>query len=82
MLGASDREWEDTGWLDWWAALYCDESFVPCHRMPDEPLAAWDEDDYTPTLTRWKRAGAAPWPTLTTWPGWPLPQLGVPHMCQ
>ncbi len=122
MLAAGDREWEDTGWLDWWAALYGDESFIaahhtqdtashrarivpshrarvvlthharivsghhgrvaPGHHTQDEPLFVWDEDDYPPTLTRWKRAGAAPWPTLTTWPGWPLPQLGVPHMCQ
>ena len=26
-----------------------------------------------------KRAGAAGWPVCPTWPGWPLPQFGVPH---
>ena len=25
------------------------------------------------------RAGAAGWPVCPTWPGWPLPQFGVPQ---
>ncbi len=36
----------------------------------------------TPTWTSRNRAGEAPWPTRATWPGWPFPQLGVPHTTQ
>jgi hypothetical protein len=37
---------------------------------------------YTPTLTFLNLAGAAPWPVWAICEGWPLPQLGVPHMIQ
>src|SRR5579859_3524328 len=36
----------------------------------------------TPTLTRRKRAGAAPWLVWMICDGCPLPQLGVPHRLQ
>src|SRR5512140_2152177 len=36
----------------------------------------------TPTLTRRKRAGAAPWPVPIVCCGCPLPQFGVPHKVQ
>ena len=36
----------------------------------------------TPTWTLRNRAGEAPCPTRPTCPGWPLPQLGVPHTTQ
>ena len=36
----------------------------------------------TPSCTFRNLEGDAPWPTRATWPGWPLPQFGVPHSVQ
>src|SRR4029079_5164924 len=38
--------------------------------------------DITPTRTLRNRAPETPWPTCPVWPGSPLPQFGVPHICQ
>jgi len=45
MLQPGDQEIDDLGWFDWWAALYCDESFAPVRRTEDdEHPAVWDDD--------------------------------------
>lgn len=45
MLPARHRHEDERGWFDWWAALYCDESFGPAERwLPRHPRGGWDRD--------------------------------------
>ena len=55
--------------------------------LRDAPdLVGPDEPRHQPRHPDSGRCGTArataPWPTRATWPGWPLPQFGVPHSVQ
>lgn len=61
---------EERDWFDWWAALYCDESFGPPERwLCDDPGRSWDRDVAAAWNDQVAFVGEDEYPYLR-WPQW------------
>jgi len=75
MLPARHRHEDERGWFDWWAALYCDESFgLPERWLCDHPRPSWDRDVAAAWNDQIAFAGEDDYPYLR-WPRWRAPLL-------